>query len=379
MTSVVLDIDFGETGNSRDYVLEGWGEPEAAHSWSIGPQSWLRLPVTDPEARYTLVFRAKPWTSPPHVQHQTIMLGADDRLVGTFALATDAALAFDLPAPRSEGGSAYLVSFGHLDSARSSVIDTYRDGSSMGLMMRSMRLIARAGTPVQAPAFMPPLPGNLDDGSLLAAAERATGCEAASFLGCFESLGQWCGLPDLQQRLGCNQLGLLRYAGLHLPDLTEGLFRRFRGIGNVSYLEAFQRPGATHVWDVHDRLYRVWWHTEWSTAEVDADDVVAFEARRLPYLQRKFDTTLSGGRRILVLPAAATELEVLAVKAALDVGGSGMFLHTSQSGRAPAGSVERLSDGRLRAYLDWTPEQDCGTDAVWVSVLANAHRLCHSR
>ncbi len=375
MSELVLDIDFGEHGNSADYVIEGWGQPELAHTWSVGQRSTLRLPVRDPKAAHVLVMRVLPWRSPPEVTHQTVMLGVDDRLLATMGIGEDAALAFKLPAPDPGRGHAYELSIGHLDSARSARIDTYRDGRSMGLMMRALRVIAQTPRVPCRPAFLPPLPGSLADGSMLRAAEAATGCDIAAIMGRFESLGQWCGLAVLQKRYGADHLGLLRYAGLFAPDLTEAIFRRFAGLGDPAYLDAFHPADPPDSWDVHDSLHRIWWHTGRYKHEMDAGRVLAFEQKRLPFLARKFIETIAAADKTMVLTVALSETEVDAVFAALDLWGPNTLLFACQDGTAPSGSVELLDDGKMRGHVDAGGAGYRGSDEAWFSVLVNAFLL----
>ena len=379
MSELVLDIDFGEDGNSAGYVGEGWGEPERAHTWSVGQRSTVRLPIRNPQAAHVLVMRVLPWRHPPEVTHQTVMLGVDDRLLATMVIGEDAALAFRLPAPDGPGGNTYALSIGHLDSARSAAIDIYRDGRSMGLMMRTLRVIAQTPRAPCRPAFLPPLPGALADGSMLRAAEAATGCDVPAVMGAFESLGQWCGLAVLQKAYGADHLGLLRYAGLFAPDLTEAIFRRFAGLGDPAYLDAFHPADPPDSWDVHDSLHRIWWHTGRYKHEMKAYEVLAFEQKRLPFLARKFVETMAAADKIMVLTAAASETEVDAVFAALDLWGPNTLLYACQDGSAPPGSVELLGNGRMRGHVDAGVTGYRGSDAAWFSVLVNAFVLERKR
>ncbi len=378
MSELVLEIDFGINGNSAAYAGEGWGKPEQAHTWSVGQRSTLLLPVKNPDAAHVLVMRARPWTHPPEITHQTVMLGADDRLLATMAIGEDAALAFKLPHPPA-GQRACEFSISHLDSARSARIDTYRDGRSMGLMMRTLRVIAQTPRAPSPPAFLPPLAGSLADGSMPRAAEALTGCGVPEIMGSFESLGQWCGLAVLQKAYGADHLGLLRYAGLFAPDLTEAIFRRFAGLGDPAYLDAFHPADPPDSWDVHDSLHRIWWHTGRYKQEIDAAGILAFEQKRLPFLARKFIETISAADKTMVLTAAASEDEVDAVFAALDLWGPNRLLFACQDGSAPPGSVEALGDGRLRGHVDAGVIGYRGSDEAWFSVLVNAFLLERKR
>ncbi len=372
MAELVLDIDFGDDGNSQAYQLDGWGEPEGVFRWSIGRQSRLRLPALDPGFDHALMFRALPWRHPPEITQQILMLGWDERLLGTVTLSFDAAVAFDLPRASSPPPDAHVLTIGHLDSARSEAIDTYADGQSMGLMMRTLRVLRRRAGPPPAPAYLPPVEGRMEDGTLERAIEALTGCDAAEVLAQFENLGGWCGFGALQERFGVNHVGLLRYAGLDPADLAEGLFQQFQGIGRPDHLTAFHPPGHPHIWDVHETKYRIWWHTERLTAQFTGADIEAFEQARLPFLQRRLVKAMASARKMFVWPVAVQDAEVLAIFLALDLRGPNTLLYVTQSGDDPPGSVRRMAPGLLRARVDWTEKDDRGTDPVWLSVLTNA-------
>ena len=380
MNTVELDIDFGANGNSTRYVRDGWGTPEPGHTWSVGQQSNVFLPASDPAGDYVLAFRARPWLHPPEITHQTLLLGLDDRLLATVALDDDAALAFELPPPAGNGDTGYVLSINHLDSGRSARFDTYRDGRSMGLLMRRMRLVRRArarlaGGGMRHPACLPPLAGTLADGSLIRAMEVATGQSLATVAGAFESLGQWCLLAEMQDRYGAANLGLLRFAGLNTPDLIEGLYRGFEGVGQGDQVTAFHSTGLPGKWDVQESEYRIWWHTGRGIADYSAAAIVAFERKRLAFLQRKFVDTLATSAKAFVLTYEVSDSELLAIHCALGRWGANTLVYPTQSGAAEPGTVERVGPGLLRGHVDRSGQGGRGSFACWTNVFANAYRL----
>ena len=371
MSELVHDIDFGSTGNSSAYVLDGFGAPEGVggHSWTFGLQSRLRFTTPTPDDPHVLVMRVKPWLHPPEVNRQRIMLGLDDRLLATKDVTGDAAFAFNLP---PGDGPERILAIGHVDSALSARYDVYRNGQSMGLMMRWLRVFRRTPRPEIPHMVLPPVSDELADGALPRVIESATQRTMSQVLGKFESLGQWCQFGVMQQRFGADQPGLLRFAGLHLPDLLQGLVKRFDGVAQADRMNVFQAPAAPDQYDVHDHTYRVWWHTGRLVRETTPADVIEGERVRLPYLQRKFKKTLSAGRRIFVLTVPMSDEEAFAVFLALDLWARNTLLFVTQDARYPPGSVELLGNGLLRGTIDRTDVDGRGTEDVWLSVLANA-------
>ena len=374
MSELVHDIDFGSTGNSLAYALDGIGVPEGVggHSWTFGLQSRLRFSTPCPAEPHVVVMRVKPWLHPPEVERQRVMIGLDDRLLATSDVTDDCVFVLGLP-PSDKPERTLLI--GHVDSALSARFDTYRNGQSMGLMMRWLRVFRQTPRPAVAKAVLPPIEGRLDDGSLPLAIELATGRTMSQVLGRFESLGQWCYFGVMQQRFGADHPSLLRFAGLHLPDLLHGLVRRFDGIGQSERMTVFRAPASPDLYDVHDDGYRVWWHTGQPVLTTTPDKIIRGESIRVPYLQRKFVKTLAAGRRIFVMPTPIAADEALAVFLALDLWARNTLLFVTRDGPHPPGSVEVLGNGLLCGTIETADVDERGTERTWLSILSNAFML----
>ena len=373
MSELVHDIDFGSTGNSLQYVSDGIGVPEGVggHSWSYGLQSTLRFPTPHCDDPHTILLRVKPWLHPPEILRQRVMIGIDGLLLTTADVTEDCVLVLNLPPGRRER----VLVIGHVDSALSARFDRYRNGQSMGLMLRWMRVLRHTPRPAVRHRVLPPLAGRLDDGSLQRAMESVTGRTMAQVMGAFESLGQWCYFGVMQQRFGADHPSLLRFAGLHLPDLVHGLINRFEGIAQPERMAVFQAPATPDVYDVHDHTYRVWWHTGLPVGQTTPEEILQREGVRIPYLQRKFKKTLAAGQRIFVLTVPLPDDEAFAAFLALDLWARNTVLFVTQDERYPPGSVELLGNGLLRGTIDGTSIETRGTEEVWMSVLANAVAL----
>ena len=353
MSELVHDIDFGSTGNSLAYVLDGIGTPEGVggHSWSYGLQSTLRFTLPHPSDPHVIVMRARPWLHPPEIERQRVMIGLNDHLLATKDLVEDCAFALHVP-PSDNPERVLLI--GHVDSVRSAKYDVYRNGQSMGLMMRWLRVFRQTPRPGMADRVLPPLPGKLEDGSLVRTIEMATRRTMSQVVGRFESLGEWCEFGKLQQRYGADHPGLLRFAALHLPDLLHGLVRQFDGIAEPDRMTVFHAPATPNLYDVHDHTYRVWWHTGKAIDETNSDEIIRAERVRMPYLQRKFKKTLAAGERMFVLTTPASDDEAFAVFLALDLWARNVLLFVTQDGPHPPGSVELLGNGLMRGTIDRT-------------------------
>jgi hypothetical protein len=67
-----IEIDFRAGGNSADYTLNGWGNPEPHGSWTVGPESRLRLRGFAANTRYQLTANVGPFVDPPRLPYQDL-------------------------------------------------------------------------------------------------------------------------------------------------------------------------------------------------------------------------------------------------------------------------------------------------------------------
>ena len=72
-------ISFAANGNSWPYRLFGWDNPEATHTWTIGTESFLRIPTPRHPEPLLINARITPFTSPSStIQAVGIHVGDDD-------------------------------------------------------------------------------------------------------------------------------------------------------------------------------------------------------------------------------------------------------------------------------------------------------------
>ncbi len=361
VSSLELDVPLGHT-SSQAFVVDGWGGPEKHHRWAIGRTSRLRLPVAARGQPHVLVLDVVPWLHPPQVTRQRIMVGFNGRLAGSLAITHPMAVGLPVPAALTTGGE-LAVSIDHIDGPAGAAFDTYRDGSSLNMMGLSVRLFRTTPRPAAPPAELPPV--------RVAAADRRT------LLAGFESLGHRCAFGLLQQRHGVDQLGLLRFAGLHTPILIRELLRGFEGLGNPPDLHAFIRENNAGLYSVYDRVREIWFNTA-QPLETAASEVVGTAARHLPFLRRKFLKCLADGRRVFVVnsPYVLTDAEALALFTVLDMPARNALLWTNQSGPLPPGTVRRQAPGLYFGQLDAAGEVEGDpSDEAWLSVCANVRSL----
>ena len=199
----------------------------------------------------------------------------------------------------------------------------------------------------------------------------------------FESLGLNCELGFVQRLTGAEPLGLLRFAGLTLNKLILGLQNGFEGIGTAGRHRVETLPDLPAEGFIgRDDLYTMTYHTYRQPAEVSAEDLLAAEAERLPYLARKLMEDLEDGEKVFVVKnEGGLHMEdVLRVEAAIRERGPGLLLWVEGAEPGyPPGSVEVLAPGLMRGRVDRFANLQLGihdvSQSIWLAMLRNAWAL----
>jgi hypothetical protein len=362
MSEIEFEMYPGEAA-SNPYFLDGFGVAEGGHRWSIGRTSQMRIPVRRIGKMHLLVLEVIPWLSPPDIAAQRIIVGLNGRYATTIAVTHDMAIGLSLPGNITQTGEV-VVSLDHIDSPASRTIDTYRDGSSMGLMLVSVRLFytrPRLGVPV---VELPPV--------------KLIENERSSVVKDFQSLGHRCAFALLQRRWHADHLSLLQFSGMLTPILVRELVRGFAGLGNPSDLHAFIREDHRGLYSLYDRGRQIWFNTSEKICEVSEAEVVARAARRLAFLKRKLLEDLALADKIFILssPYEVVEAEALAVHTALNLYGPNRLVWTNQQGDLPPGTVRRVAAGLFFGQLDYSGLTDRDpSDEAWFSVCKNVLSL----
>lgn len=206
----------------------------------------------------------------------------------------------------------------------------------------------------------------------------------------FEALGDNCELGLVQRRAGAEPLGLLRFAGFHIPieirlaRLLQALDRRFEGLGrpDTVRVEAAGVAGRREYL-IRESAYDLMYHSFQAEGSIDPGKLRDMEAKKLEFLRRKFLGDLAGGEKILVwksnIPQAEAEIDHLA--AALRGFGPNILLWVVEAdAEHPAGSVEIKGEGRLKGRVDRLAPYANATDISyesWFAMCAEADRRAH--
>jgi hypothetical protein len=228
MGRLLADIGFGAAGNSDAFVLDGWGEPEAGHRWTMGQESRLSLPRFD--AGCVLAIDATPCLNAPELHAQAVMLAINGRLLVTASFPGLRVFAFRLPQGVT-GAEKAVLSITHLHCEAARAPDQMRGGQPLGLMVHSIRLYE----PEQPRAPRAPLtpPASREELALR-----------------FESLGQGCQFGQIQRQMGAEPLNLLRFVDTVTSSLVDGLVGGFTGIDRPDGLRLGRasRDNPSYTW-----------------------------------------------------------------------------------------------------------------------------------
>ena len=237
------------------------------------------------------------------------------------------------------------LTFRHPDAARPVDVNGVPDHRELALAFETLSLFRqfdRANAPEFRPELVDSRAVDFDDLPLDQLMMR------------FESLGENCEFGLAQRRCGAEPLGLLRFASAPLPVLLAGLKVRFEGVGDPDQIE-IRVSGNSQEYLVSDRRYGFLYHPWVLVGEADPEDIRRREEKRLPFLKRKLVDDLSEARKIFVyrgMRRLPQPLVLRLVAAMREYGPTTLLWVELQDDDHPAGTVEPMTAGLLKGYID---------------------------
>lgn len=367
-----LVIDFGRSGNSDNYRRSGWSEPEPRHTWTIGPESTLEFPRPAAAGTYMLVIELGPfvWKDRIPAQHLTVLVNGSE--IGEFAVREPAALECTIPWDVIEKREWVLLTFRHPGAARPIEINGVPDHRELALAFETLSLFPQFDSAAVAAGR-----------SKMRSAEDAFAIDELpvdQLMMGFESLGENCEFGLAQRRCGAEPLGLLRFASAPLPVLLAGLKGHFEGVGEPDQIE-IRVSANRQEYLVIDRRYGFLYHPWVLVGEADPEDIRHREEKRLPFLRRKLVEDLTEARKIFVyrgMRRLPQPLVLRLVAAMREYGPTTLLWVELQDDEHPAGTVEPLTAGLLKGYIDrFAPGENAHALSLdyWVALCRNACRL----
>jgi hypothetical protein len=384
MIEIAAQYTFGMEGSARPYLREGWSHREADFTWTEGTRSRIVLPYEAGDGQVVLEISLNPLLFKPIVPRQRVLISVNGHEVADETLIGESTLGLDVPGHMLAGATTLDIVLDCPSAAIPISISMSSDDRQLGLAVREI-LVFRAA--VRAPfkrRTRAPLPQT--QGGVEAAVRGLTGHSIPDLAACFASLGHNCEFGLVQRAMGAEVLGLLRFVGIPIRSLVNGLDLGFEGLeepGNLlTFLPdaAIATEPARREFLVWDRRYEITAHTDMREDETTPERVLQTYYRHLGFLRRKFVEDLQDGRRIFVFqhPAARSAVQVRAILNLLRSHGPNTLLFVTDDRTAPPGTVEQIEEDLLHGTVEaLAPVSDAGQFHLpsWISVCANAYRL----
>lgn len=363
LEDVVLAIDFGSMGNSADFKVGGWQDPEQGFTWTLGEKTSLAFVSPESPGRYALELSVSPFVWREKLAAQRLVVRANDEEIGRFALHSDAVLTCEIPWNLLLRRQVCMIEFQLPDAARPVEVSGVPDSRAIALAFEQVRLLR--------------VDELLGEAGVPATPKLGSKADLKELMMRFESLGEDCEFGLVQRHCGAEPLGLLRFSSTPLPKLIAALDARFEGLG---------RPDLVHVelssngreYMVRDKRFGLYYHAWVLAGEKSPEEIHARECRRLPFLGRKLIEDLEEASKIFVYRgmSALRDDDVHQLAKAMHAYGRNTLLWVeADRGAFDVGSVEELEPGLFKGHIErFAPASnahDFSIDA-WVEVCRNA-------
>ena len=391
--AVLLDrLLFGAGGNGIAALGSGWSAPEAEWTWSDGVEAILTLPIPAGPGDLHVELTAIMYAGGDPAQPQQIELHVGGRCVVRQLALLKTVLAFRLGRTDMADPAELHIRL-HLPDAKSpAAMGLGDDRRRLAIGLQDILLLDVPAqmnfTPHVRRSLIDPASGLINDGHITS----VTGLPIPTLVGVFESLGTTCEFGLFQRLCHVETLGLLRFAGLALPRLLEGLDDGFSKLDDPAGLTA-QIEGSTPEWVVTHEGYGMRYHTFRSPGDISRESLLVQQATILQYRRDKLLEILGTGEKLFVVnrPRYLSAAEALPLLAVLESYGPNALLFVSTDTGQPPGTVEILRSNFYRGALDgieavaddaeligrdtWLSDRAA---AAWASICANAYAAWQS-
>ena len=382
--TVAFIIDFGALGNSADYKLAGWQEPEAGFTWTLGTQSSFKFPRPEQAGCYALELHVSPFVWKDRLAAQRLFVSVNGEEVENFTVEREDIILCEIPWPVFELRSVCMVEFALPDSAQPVQINGVPDSRSIALAFHELRLV-RLPEPLHERPEATPWPASVSGANQASQSGRypalpPSGEALAGMMMRFESLGEDCEFGLVQRRCGAEPLGLLRFSSSPLPKLIAAMEAKFEGLGKPDMIKV-ELASNGREYMVLDKRFGLYYHAWVMAGEKSPEEVHARECRRLPFLAGKLLEDLQSGEKLFVYRGMKplAESDMLKLAATMRTFGPTTLLWVEVADADhESGSVEEVSAGLLRGNIErFAPPNnahDFDLDA-WIGICHNAEAL----
>jgi hypothetical protein len=376
---ILQSLIFGSDGNESEVLGAGWSGPEPGFRWTQGGSCELWL---DHPGRRNVVVEidAWPFAIRPQLPLQHVQVSAHATLLTELNYWGPSRKAVFVPATAMRPGRILRLRCALPNAARPCDFPGIGDDDrQLAVAFKRLKVYAVPDTePAQRTGT-----GGIDASDLLA----RTGMGPAELVSHFECLGESEAFADVQSATGAEPAGLLRRAKMRLDRLIEGIEGGFKGLGDPATLHHGRTNDQPAIYTIFDDVTTLFYETGQTVDEVDAEALVAQEARQLRFLRDQFLDDAASGAKIFVYDGApdgeaVTETEMLPLLMALRQRGPCTLLYTSTADEAHTpGTVQQEFPHLLQGFTDRPAWDDQATERgqkIWLEICANAWALKHA-
>jgi hypothetical protein len=151
--SVALEVTFGAEGNSRAYRREGWSEPEAGFTWTLGSESHLQLPKMVPARNYSLELQVRPFVWQDRILAQRMMISVNEVLIGAISVNQPGVVKALVPWTVLAAKSPATLLLSLPDAARPCEVQGTEDKRRLAFALEKLTLVSN---PIAEPAAVAP-------------------------------------------------------------------------------------------------------------------------------------------------------------------------------------------------------------------------------
>lgn len=159
MTNVLLaTLTFGQGGNARPQLGEGWSHDEPELVWAVGQESRLNLARPVARANYLLELRLFPYVDRDRLPSQRLAIEVNGEDLAGYTLTHAAVLECEIPERIAAKSERLELIFKHPDAARPCELGDTTDDRPLAVAFRQCRLsmIVEAVPPPDSDYLVPP-------------------------------------------------------------------------------------------------------------------------------------------------------------------------------------------------------------------------------
>ncbi len=368
-------VNFGQQDSEADPILAGWDPPFGDLRWARGRRTTLTLPRPEADGALVLLVTIEPFLFPPLVRHQTLRVQANGVTVRMMRLLRRTSFACRLgPDVLGDNQTIELI-FEHPDIIRPDMISNSTDSRFYSIGFVSLALLEAPREKPAAPppaALKPAMPvppplASLSDGELL---------------GYFSSLGDNCEFGLKQRRAGIEPMDLLRFSGIYLQKLLDGIASGFDAMEDCEQIDLLLfEQGGRKEYVTRVRRYTLETHTGVFENEMPPARLLSREMKKFKILRRLFLADLAQGNRIFLYKCndldASSDLSPL-FRELRNWGDASLLVVVRADARHPQGTVETIEPGFMRGYLDRFnaySDASAASSPLWIDVCRAAYEI----